>query len=60
MAVLRKRLFDDCVEGIWNGPEIWNVVDTFTTIEEIDVYAQMDYFSVYPLCGGGIESKCHD
>lgn len=43
---------DDCVEGIWNGPDIWNVVDTFTTIEEIDVYTQMDYFSVYPLCGG--------
>ena len=50
---------DDCVEGIWNGPEIWNVVDTFTTIEEIDVYAQMDYFSVYPLCEGGIQTSHH-
>ena len=43
---------DDCVAGIWNGPEIYNVVDTFTTIEEIDVYTKMDFFSTYPLCGG--------
>ena len=43
---------DDCVSGIWNGPEIFNVVDTFTTIEEIDVYAKMDFFSTYPLCAG--------
>jgi len=48
-----RTTIDDCVAGIWDGPEIWNVVDTFTTIEEIDVYTKMDYFSVYPTCGGG-------
>ena len=52
-----ETTIDDCVQGIWNGPEIWNVVDTFTTIEEIDVYAQMDYFSVYPICDGGITTS---
>ena len=55
-----RTTIDDCVAGIWDGPEIWNVVDTFTTIEEIDVYTKMDYFSVYPICGGGVSTSAKD
>ena len=43
-----KETIDDCVEGIWD----FNLVDTFTTIEKIDIYGKVDYFSTFPICGG--------